>query len=89
MIHVIAVITAKPGKREAILVPKEALVTISGVSGVYVVGADDQALFQMVQAGEEQGDRVEVLTGLKQGDRVVADQRSGRIDGRKIIMAEK
>lgn len=77
------------GRREAILVPKEAVVSMAGVSGVYLIGSDEKALFQMVQVGEARGDRVEVLTGLKPGDRVVADQRSGRIDGRKIVLAEK
>jgi len=43
----------------------------------------------MVQLGAEHGDQVEVVTGLKKGDRVVADQKSGRLEGRKISVAEK
>jgi RND family efflux transporter MFP subunit len=77
------------GGREAFLVPKEAVVPISGITGVYLVSGDGKALFQMVQLGEERGEAVEVVTGLKPGDRVVADQRSGRIDGRKLVLAEK
>ncbi len=76
------------GRREAILVPRDAIIGLSGVTGVYVVGAENKAIFQMVQTGEERGGSVEVLTGLRPGDRVVADQRSGRIDGRTLVLAE-
>jgi RND family efflux transporter MFP subunit len=77
------------GSREAVLVPKDAVAAISGITGVYIVGADRKARFQMVQVGEERGGLVEVLSGLNDGDRVVADQRSGRIDGRTVMLAEK
>jgi RND family efflux transporter MFP subunit len=77
------------GKRDAILVPKEAVIALSGITGVYLVGDGERAFFQMVQTGEEQGGSIEVLAGLKPGDRVVADQRSGRIDGRTLVLAEK
>ncbi len=77
------------GTREAILVPKEAVVDMSGLSGVYIVSPEGNAIFQMVQLGEEQGKQVEVLTGLKAGDRVITDGRLGRIEGRKIVLAQK
>jgi hypothetical protein len=77
------------GRREAVLVPKDAVVAISGITGVYLIGQDRKALFQMVQVGEERDGEVEVLSGLKDGDRVVADQRGGRIDGRTVMLAEK
>lgn len=79
----------RTGRREAVLVPKDAVVSISGITGVYLLSANGTALFQMVHLGEERDASVEVLTGLKPGDRVVADQRGGRIDGRTIVMAEK
>jgi RND family efflux transporter MFP subunit len=77
------------GKREAILVPKSALVEMSGISGVYIVSAEGKAAFQMVQPGEEHGGSVEVLTGLRAGDKVIIDGKLGKIEGRKIILAEK
>lgn len=77
------------GKKETILVPKDAVVELAGITGVYVVGSDGNALFQMVQLGQEHGSEVEVLTGLKAGDKVVADQKSGRLEGKKIVFARK
>jgi membrane fusion protein, multidrug efflux system len=76
------------GRREAILVPKSAVVQMSGISGVYLVSADRGAVFQMVQVGEERGNLVEVLSGLKKGDRVISDKHLGRIDGKKVVVAK-
>jgi RND family efflux transporter MFP subunit len=75
------------GKREAILVPKSAVVEMSGISGVYIVSADRGAVFQMIQVGEERGNLVEVITGLKKGDRVISDKHLGRMDGKKVVVA--
>ncbi len=73
------------GRREVLLVPRSAIVELSGITGVYIVGPSDIAVFQMVQLGREHGANVEALTGLKAGDRVVADNRLGRIEGRQIV----
>jgi RND family efflux transporter MFP subunit len=72
------------GRRIAVTVPKTAVVDMAGITGVYIVGADGRAAFQMVQLGMDQGSTVEVLTGLSAGDRVVADHTLGRIEGRMI-----
>jgi multidrug efflux pump subunit AcrA (membrane-fusion protein) len=78
------------GKREAILVPKSAVVELSGVTGVYLVSADSgAAMFQMIQVGEEHGNFVEVLTGLKKGDRVISDKHLGILDGKQVVVANK
>jgi RND family efflux transporter MFP subunit len=76
------------GKREAILVPKTAIVDMSGITGVYIVSAEGNAVFQMVQIGEIQGDSIEALTGLKAGDRVVVSKHDARLDGRKVLLAQ-
>ncbi len=76
-------------RREALLVPKSALVELSGISGVYVMSPDGSAVFQMVQPGETHGDNVEALTGLKAGDKVIVDKQEARLDGRKVVVAQK
>lgn len=76
------------GKREAILVPKTAIVDMSGITGVYIISAGGNAVFQMVQTGETQGDSIEAVTGLKAGDKVVVSQHDARLDGRKVLLAQ-
>jgi RND family efflux transporter MFP subunit len=77
------------GTHEAILVPKSAVVEMSGITGVYIISAGGSAVFQMVQLGEERGNDVEVITGLKKGDRVISDKHLGRIEGKTVVLAEK
>lgn len=75
------------GKRDALLVPRTAIVDLSGVTGVYIVSAEGSAVFQMVRLGENRGDSVEATTGLKSGDKVVVSRQDVRIDGRKVVVA--
>jgi RND family efflux transporter MFP subunit len=75
------------GRREVILVPKAALVEMSGLTGVYIASSEGTAVFQMITPGETYGDSVEVLTGLKSGDTVIVDKQDGSIDGRKVVLA--
>ena len=77
------------GKHEAILIPKSALVDMSGISGVYLVSPDRGAVFQMIQVGEEHGNLVEVISGLKKGDQVISDKHLGRMEGKKVVVAQK
>ena len=73
------------GRREAILVPRTAIVELSGISGVYIVSAEGSAVFQMVQLGEATGESIEAVTGLKAGDQVIVSRHEIRLDGRKVV----
>jgi RND family efflux transporter MFP subunit len=77
------------GSRQAILVPRSAIVEMSGLSGVYLVTQDNRAVFQMVQPGDIHGDRIEAVTGLKAGDKLIVSNQAIGIDGRKIVAALK
>ena len=73
-----------PAKPEALTVPKQA-VTVSGhVTSVFVlekVGSSLKATVQLVQLGGRDGDRVEVLDGLKAGARVAVEGAEYLADG--------
>jgi multidrug efflux pump subunit AcrA (membrane-fusion protein) len=56
---------------------------IDGKSVVFVV-RDDHVERRAVQVGTEQGDQVEVLSGLSSGDRVVVDAPATLKDGDRI-----
>ncbi len=60
------------GEAQRLRVPISALVQRSEVSGVYVVDAQGPRLRQ-VRLGHRQGDRVEVLAGLAEGERIATD----------------
>lgn len=60
------------GEREVLTVPVGALINRAGIGGVFVVGQDGIAQFRMVRAGEARDGRMEVLSGLTDGERVVS-----------------
>jgi RND family efflux transporter MFP subunit len=77
------------GTREAILAPRTAIVEMAGLSGMYIVTNDGNAVFQMVQLGDTHGDSVEAVTGLKAGDKVIVNKHAANIDGRKVVVTQK
>lgn len=64
-------ISASFGKREALLIPAAALVTRGQLTGVYVV-TDGILHYRLVKTGRRVGDRVEILSGLRAGETIVA-----------------
>ena len=60
------------GEGEALLIPQSALVLRDGFSYAMKVGADKQVQQTIVQLGRRQGDMVEIISGLKASDRVIA-----------------
>ncbi|HVL68652.1 MAG TPA: efflux RND transporter periplasmic adaptor subunit [Vicinamibacterales bacterium] len=64
-------------------IPRGAVQAVDGRSVVFVV-RDDRVERRAVRIGSDQGDRVEVLSGLSAGERVVVDPPSTLKDGDRI-----
>lgn len=69
--------------REAILIPRAALVYRGAQPGVYVV-QDDQPQFRAIEAGVTEGEHVEALTNLQPGTKIVATGASMLSEGDRI-----
>jgi RND family efflux transporter MFP subunit len=54
-----------------LLVPETAVVNEGQLTGVYVVDEKQTARFRLVRAGKAYGDRVEIISGLKDGQRYI------------------
>lgn len=61
------------GEAERLLVPRSAVVERSEMRALYVVAPDGRVSLRQVRLGHVVDDRVEVLAGLKPGERVAAD----------------
>jgi RND family efflux transporter MFP subunit len=66
----------------ALVVPQSALVTFAGVKKVLTV-RDGVAKEQRVKLGRRAGDRVEIVDGLRAGDRIVTDP-GNLVDGTPV-----
>jgi len=69
------------GKKEALLVPKKAVVEKGQLTGVYAVDGNSVITYRLVRAGKPYGDKVEILSGLNPGDTVVVDGVEKAVDG--------
>jgi RND family efflux transporter MFP subunit len=71
----------------AILVPREALVTVDAKQHVFVLERD-VARLRPVELGAERGGRVQVRSGLVEGERVVVSPPDSLQDGERVLIKE-
>jgi membrane fusion protein (multidrug efflux system) len=64
-------VKAKLGERNSVLVPDEALVTTNDGTFVWRIGAEDKAERVAVELGGREAGRVEIVSGVAAGDRIV------------------
>jgi len=80
--------TAFVGKqpREALLIPRQALVGSASDAAVFVV-RDGKAQLAKLVAGAEYGTRIEIIRGLAPGDKVVVNGQSDLDDGSPVTVS--
>ncbi|HSB07920.1 MAG TPA: efflux RND transporter periplasmic adaptor subunit [Blastocatellia bacterium] len=71
------------GQRKALTVPQRAIVERGQLTGVYVVDESGTAHLRLIMTGKSLGDRIEVLSGLSDGERIVVDP-STVADGNRV-----
>ena len=74
----------QPGPAAAVLVPASAVETVAGTSRVYVIASGNRIEERIVTLGEKVGDRLEVASGVKAGERVAANPRGKLADGVRV-----
>jgi len=72
------------GQRRALTIPRAALLERGQVTGVYVVEGSGIARFRLITVGKAHGDRVEVLSGLVEGERIVAENPQAVREGSRV-----
>ena len=72
------------GKRSTLLIPKTAIVERGQLQGVYVLDQSKVANLRYVTMGKTTGSKVEVLAGLQEGERLVAEPGDLDLNGKRI-----
>jgi multidrug efflux pump subunit AcrA (membrane-fusion protein) len=73
-----------PGEQTtAVTVPREALVERGQLNGLYTV-TDGTVLLRWVRLGTDYGDRVEILSGLRDGETYVVNGGQRLLDGQPV-----
>jgi RND family efflux transporter MFP subunit len=68
----------------ALLAPASAVAAVGQMERVFVVGPDNRAVLRLVRTGARRGDRVEILAGLDDGDRVIASPSAALREGEPL-----
>lgn len=69
------------GKKEAILVPQKAVVEKGQLVGIYVVDSQGVITYRLIKTGKKYGEKIEVLSGLSSGEKIIIDGIEKAVDG--------
>jgi RND family efflux transporter MFP subunit len=71
-------------RKEVLLIPQGAVVEKGQLTGVYAV--DDRGImtYRLIKRGRPYGEKVEVLSGLKTGDRIAVNGLEKAVDGGRV-----
>lgn len=69
---------------QSLFIPQSALVEKNGLQGVYVVGKSNTALLRWLKIGNKSGENIEVLSGLKAGDKIIINAKGKIYNGKPI-----
>lgn len=72
------------GKRDAITVPADAVFERGQLTCVYALNADGIAHLRLIKTGRRYGARVEALSGLNDGERIVTGRLDAMRDGLRV-----
>ena len=68
-----------------LLIHKSSITTKGQLSGVYTVNQQAEAMLRWIRLGKEYGDKVEVLSGLIEGEQLITSSTSKLTDGTLVI----
>lgn len=75
------------GEAGMLMIPSSAIVNRGQLSGIYKVDDKQIARFRLIRTGRTMGDSVEVVSGLKEGDRYVVSPFPKLVDGAQVEVA--
>jgi HlyD family secretion protein len=73
-------------RKDALVVPANAVVDLGGRRGVFTP-VNESAVFRSLQLGSEQGNLIEVLGGLAEGDTIITTGAGALRDGDRVLLA--
>jgi len=76
------------GERPALLIPQASVVERGQLQGIYVLDANQIASLRYVSLGQSAGEQIEVLSGLQDGEKLVAAPGDRELSGKRIAQRQ-
>ena len=78
---------SQKSKQNILVIPREALTESVKNASVYLIGQDSHVVLKPVQPGREMGAFIEIISGLKAGDRVVTSGQINLKSGTEVSLS--
>ncbi|MGB9467308.1 MAG: efflux RND transporter periplasmic adaptor subunit [Candidatus Acidiferrum sp.] len=75
-------------ERSALLIPRTSLVERGQLQGIYVLDANQIAGLRYITLGKSAGEQIEVLSGLQDGEKLVATPGDRELGGKRIALRQ-
>ena len=72
------------GQRQVLTLPEKAVMRRGQLQEIYVLDSENIARLRLIQTGKQYDPRVEILAGLREGERVVVEGVEGVTDGSRV-----
>lgn len=72
--------------QDAVMVPLSSIVRRNELAGIYTISHDNTALLRWVRLGKEQGNEVEVLSGLDKGEKFIVQYDGKLYNGAPVTL---
>jgi multidrug efflux pump subunit AcrA (membrane-fusion protein) len=72
------------GSRDAMLVPRRAIRQTGQLTGLFVVDSDSKARFRLIKAAPYDAERLEILSGIEPGERILFELNNTVADGMPV-----
>lgn len=76
------------GLRKMVLIPSASVIQRNSLEGVFSLDSADRAFYRVVKTGKLYGDKIEIISGLQAGDRVVVSNQDKIKEGMKVEVAQ-
>jgi RND family efflux transporter MFP subunit len=76
------------GERPALLIPRTSLVERGQLQGIYVLDANQIAGLRYVTLGKSAGEKIEVVSGLQDGEKLLAAPGDRELGGKRIALRQ-
>jgi len=76
------------GEQQAMRIPESAVIRQGQLTGVFIVDAQNTARFRLIRTGRPFGDQVEIISGIKDGTRLVAAPPVQLTNGSAVELAK-
>ena len=72
------------GQRQALTVPEKVVMVRGQLQEIYVLDSENIARLRLIKTGKPYGQRVEILAGLREGERIVVEGGEAVSDGSRV-----